>query len=237
MVHILPENPSFSSLIGKSLGAGISKGLSSAIENEISSLREQKENKSLKEKYGVDLSGIKDPETRKLLISQQLKGAESSQNSMLPAMMAIDQMESMLDSEGIGWMGSWNPSGNARFNRGQFESMQAALMPLFKSMFPRGMTEKEFAHVNKHYIPQADDTIETIRGKLQGLKALANSMGVSTPRMDMESLKDQSGSLEMKNESAGKELDATSMKEIINMVGPDKEKVRETARKMGYRVE
>ena len=45
-------------------------------------------------------------------------------------------------------------------------------MPLFKSMFPRGMTEKEFKVVMDQWIPQPSDSAARIKGKIEGLKQL-----------------------------------------------------------------
>ena len=97
---------------------------------------------------------------------------KEKKEALSPAVTALEQMEGMLGKEGIGTSGALNLSGKARENRGKFSSLQAAILPLFKSMFPRGMTEKEFKFIQDNYIPQWHDTQETQKGKISGLREL-----------------------------------------------------------------
>lgn len=123
------------------------------------------------EEAGIDpnLSSL-DPQVQKLLmeISSQPDSAENN-----PVLSAIDELESLVNSSGIGFLAQINPSGKARYNRGKFKALQARLLPLFKSFFPQGMSEKEFIFVQENYLPQPGDSEQKIRGKLQGLRELA----------------------------------------------------------------
>lgn len=121
---------------------------------------------------GKDISAL-DPDIQKAIVIESLRGqGKPSENAHLStAMNAINTMESLLGKSGIGRLGStFNWTDKARENRGVFEATQAALLPLFKSIFPRGMTQREFQHITEHYIPQASDTEANIRGKLKALK-------------------------------------------------------------------
>lgn len=162
------------------LGAA-SQHLPEVFDQMIKAKERNREDEALKN-LGVDLSGIADPDTRQMLIKQQLMGQNEAAKAAMqmqektetlrPAFNALNSLESLIGSSGIGALGRMNFTDEARRNRGVFESTSAALMPLFKSMFPRGMTEKEFKFVNENYIPQVTDTEEKIRGKIQGLKSL-----------------------------------------------------------------
>ena len=88
MVHILPKVPSFGERIGAALGGGLGGGFQQGMNraqefSEKLKLQKEKnkltaedfgaENEILKQKYGIDLAGIKDPATRKALIGEGIK--------------------------------------------------------------------------------------------------------------------------------------------------------------------
>lgn len=151
------------------------------------------ENARLEQLTGRNYRGLS-PDIKELLLKgeQAKKGAGGVDHSQ--AMGAIGEMEKMIDSKGIGMMGNMlNFSSEARYNRGKFESLQAAIMPVFKGLFPRGMTEKEFKFVNEHYIPQAGDTEEKIRGKIAGLKQLMANGDMGNPQQAMNMMGDEQG--------------------------------------------
>lgn len=134
------------------------------------------ENQSLSKQFGQDFSGINDPDLKKEMVKQLISGKQATPD-MSGTINALNTLESLVGKEGIGLVGRANFNEKARYNRGQFESTQAAILPLFKSMFPRGMTEKEFKFIQEHYIPQASDSEAKIRGKIQGLKNLVAQQG------------------------------------------------------------
>jgi hypothetical protein len=88
MVKILPKVPGFGERLGAALGGGLGggfqQGISKAQEfaNQIQLEKEKRklsvedlgpENEILKQNYGIDLTGIKDPATRKIIISEGIK--------------------------------------------------------------------------------------------------------------------------------------------------------------------
>lgn len=140
-------------------------------------------------------------------VQAQQKGQTS--NGLEIASKALDSLESLIGQEGIGISGVLNPSGKARYNRGVFESTQAAILPLFKSMFPRGMTEKEFKFIQDKYIPQPSDTEEKIKGKISGLRQLlSNSQQSSPPELPKTSERQQNekplDSIKLRHKGSGK---------------------------------
>lgn len=135
-----------------------------------------------------------DPAIQKEIFKQkgQSKGVDSS-----GTLSAIDELEKLSGQTGIGFSGRINPSEDARFNRGRFQSLQAKLLPLFKGMFPRGMTEKEFKFIQANYIPQVGDTEAKIKGKLQGLRELAQESSGSPMQQKSQAveMKDSQGNV------------------------------------------
>lgn len=136
-----------------------------------------------------------DPAIQKEIIKAKTQKAATNPSGTLSA---IDELEKLAGQTGIGLSGQINPSQDARFNRGRFQSLQAKLLPLFKGMFPRGMTEKEFKFIQANYIPQVGDTEAKIKGKLQGLRELAQEQGgVSMPQSQQQAveMKDAQGNI------------------------------------------
>lgn len=107
---------------------------------------------------------------------KQRKETESKSMMAENALATLNSLEGLVKEPGIGFLGSLNPSPAARRNRGDFESTTAALLPMFKAMFPRGFTEREFKIIRQDYIPQAGDNEEKIMGKIKGLKHLIGSL-------------------------------------------------------------
>jgi len=186
MVYFLPPRPN----IGRDITQGISKGLSSVLDER----QQQQQNQQLQQALGnisQQPQNLND-EQKFLRFAQQTQGHPQQENLIKfylqslkqsaanvpeaqqqnPAVKALQEVESLIGQEGIGFLGKLNPSDKARFNRGKFQSLQAAVLPLFKQMFPRGMTEKEFKFIQQNYIPQTSDTEETIKGKIAGLRQL-----------------------------------------------------------------
>lgn len=194
MVQILPARPN----IGNSIGEGIHRGLSTYLENEkqqgknqelqqaLASLSQQpnQQNLSPEQKYLQFAQAVagrpdsKDLSQNYLESLKQTQAARPEQQAPNPGINALAQLESLIGQEGIGFQGAFNLSGKSRFNRGKFKSLQSALLPLFKANFPRGMTEKEFKIVMDEWIPRPDDTEDTIRGKIEGLKQLISGQGM-----------------------------------------------------------
>lgn len=163
MTQFIDRPPTFGEQLAQGLGSGFSQGVSNA-----SNLANQMILQKNKHQQEMALE---------LLKSQ---GKTSDQQDFSGVNQALDTLEGLLGKTGIGKSSMFNPLtgfgalGEASKNRGLFESTQAAILPLFKSLFPRGMTEKEFKFIQEHYIPQATDTESKIQGKIQGLRQLIN---------------------------------------------------------------
>jgi hypothetical protein len=98
MVLVLDEAPSFGSQIGRSLG----QGLGSAGAALAGTAMQKREDKLLKEKYGIDVAGFRG-DTRKTLIAEELKrGARKREaESTLPTSSLGGQIGSQDYEEGI----------------------------------------------------------------------------------------------------------------------------------------
>lgn len=155
MVTVLnaPERrPSFSSLLGSSVGSGFSKALGDELTSQMEMRR--------------DLS--------KALLAGGMKGHSSG-----GALEALDRLESLVPKKGVGLSGRINPfalTGQGAENRGEFDATLASLLPAFKSLFPRGFTEKEFKTITERYLPAHHDTEATIRGKIRGLRNMVRHL-------------------------------------------------------------
>lgn len=201
MIQILEENrkPRFSDQLMQGLGRAsevasteIPKFFGEKLMEAERRKRQTQEDESISQLLGQDITGIHDPKMKHMIVENLMKGQQASRQAQANkpdvsgAVKALDTLEDMVSKSGIGFLGQVNPSAEARKNRGIFQSTQAAILPLFKGMFPRGMTEKEFKFIQENYIPQANDTEEKIRGKILGLRQLINEQDL-TKSPDLES--------------------------------------------------
>lgn len=76
-IQIIPKARSFGEEMGAGLGGGFGQGFSSEINKAIEAKRESKKlseaNESLKNRFGIDLTGINDPKQRQEVLKQRLK--------------------------------------------------------------------------------------------------------------------------------------------------------------------
>lgn len=184
MVQFLERNdsPSFGQRFARGVGSVAQHGIPMAANMLLQREQQMGENAALKRLTGQDLGGLS-PDLKSEFVKATLKqqGTVKGKPEFESAILALDELESMVDQPGIGMSGILNPSSSARFNRGRFQSLQAAVLPIFKSMFPRGMTEKEFKFIQENYIPQASDTEQKIKGKIEGLRRLVQSDDIGRP--------------------------------------------------------
>ena len=176
MVNIIEESvrPSLGQKFARAFGSAASSASEEIPSMLMGSRMRSEENEALK-RMGINLSGIHDPSMRKMISEQSLKGetaAHQKESALQGTLGAIDALEELISAPGIGLVGTLNPSDAARQNRAEFETTTSALLPAFKSIFPRGFTEKEFLKILK-YIPKYHDTEATQRGKLKALRNLA----------------------------------------------------------------
>src|SRR3974390_1345791 len=105
MVNIIRENrlPNRGQQFGKAIGAGISSGAKSYAEN----LLRNEENEAIQRQTGLDLSGIRDPQTRATLIQDQLafgrkmRQAEASRETNLNQVSPQRSFQERLNFQGI----------------------------------------------------------------------------------------------------------------------------------------
>lgn len=88
----------------------------------------------------------------------------------------LDKLENLTNESGIGFFGEYNPLGEAAAHRGKYTSLTAGLLPAFKSLFPRGFTEREFKVIQDKYIPKYGERISTQKGKIQGLRTIFSNL-------------------------------------------------------------
>lgn len=168
------QPPSVKNQLGQLAGTLLGGGTPKLYQHFQEKKRQQQENRFFKENFGVDTEGV-NPELKNTFLNRIMQRQPEKSTPGSNILGSLDALENLVKSPGIGLMGSINPSGKARFNRGEFQAITASILPLFKSMFPRGFTEKEFKFIQDKYIPRPSDTEETIKGKIKGLRELAYS--------------------------------------------------------------
>jgi len=146
----------------------------SLLQGKVSQMK-QKQTEEALQKQGLEPSLANlDVGIQKEIIKGKLgKGAANTEG----AAKALDQLESLIGKPGIGLLNAnfKGLSKEALSNKGKFESTKAAVLPLFKQLFPRGMTEKEFLIVMEDFMPKYNDSEAKIKGKIEGLRGMLQS--------------------------------------------------------------
>jgi hypothetical protein len=81
MVQVLERKPSF----GEQMARGGGQALGSALTGGVEGYMQKKENEALKEQLGIDLAGINDPDMRKQIIGNMLKGQSPDERKQIAA--------------------------------------------------------------------------------------------------------------------------------------------------------
>lgn len=232
MVGILQRPKSTSDKFAEAFG-----NIGQEIPNQIGEIQKSRqlkqEDETLKKLTGHDVTGLS-PDLKKIFVQNMMKQQAKGGQDLSMASNAINEMEQMVSQSGIGMMGNLlNFSPDARFNRGKFEALQSSLMPLFKSMFPRGMTEKEFKFVNEKYIPQAGDTEQTILGKIDGLKRLMQTQGSqsASPQSQMMEEPQMGSSGNIQKFDLNNPSHKARRDQILKKSGGDRKKAEQVLRK------
>jgi hypothetical protein len=236
-LQILDHNPGFSSQLGQALGSGAVEGISNQLQHSLAIKQQRKQGTALAEYLGKpemaeQLGSL--PQEFQLEIAkghfrQKQESQIQKQQSLEQAANSLDRMEALIPESGIGMSGAINPSGKAAFNRGEFSSLQASLIPLFKQMFPR-MTNYDLKIIQDNYIPKASDREETIRGKINGLRQMLQT-GEMPKEISKGSEKKESPLAKVE---AGTKLTPEIAEQILKRAGGDKEKARKAAKHLGY---
>jgi hypothetical protein len=170
MVNIIDEMPKRPKFMDMLLG-----GVQQAGQKLPGLLGNMAEDQALQRLTGQNFSGLS-PEIKQTYLSKLMGQKENKQQNLQAVTDTLDRMESLVSQSGIGMLGAINPSNKASFNRGEFNSLQASLIPLFKQMFPR-MTNYDLQIIQDNYIPNPSDREETIKGKINGLRQLIQQQG------------------------------------------------------------
>lgn len=262
MVEILKRAPTLGDRLAEA-SQNIVPGLSGSIAQRLTGQQQQaKENAAFQRELGMDVSGFS-PEARQQIlkghleqksVAQKLSAEQAEKGKGLQiASNALDVLDNMIGKPGIGMAGRINLGEKARMNRGIFESTQAAILPVFKSLFPRGMTQQEFTRIMNDWIPQPGDTEAKIRGKVSGLRNLFSKpvdqisemdvmQGPKTAESEFGDVKAAGRENEIKTFGApkvekGSVLDEKTAQSILNKAKGNKELARQRAKKLGYTLE
>lgn len=236
MVQIIEENvqPSFASQFAKQFGAGAGQGFGQRL-SQIPDILSQKkrlqsEDEALK-RMGIDLSGASDPEIRKAAVTQLLKQKEDKNleksNVFRSLKDTVGKLRDLSSKSGIGLLGRFSPSGEARYNRGQFQTLKSELLNYYKSLFPRGITQQEFKKFEQEYIPNENDTEERIRGKLDAYENLVQNKLESFGEEKPQNTEKKSGKVSFNLKNPEHKAKAQQLYKKLK----DKEKVREALKR------
>jgi len=212
MVHILPKVQGFGEKLGTAIGGGLGQGFQQGMSK-----------------------GQEFANKMELQLAKQKKDSSvEKQKSLASLQGTVSEMQGMLenDDSGFGVAGQYSPFGNSFANRGRFKVLSSDLLSYYKSLFPRGLTQQEFLKFEKDYLPKIGEPVSTMKSKLGAFQDLIEN------KLDEDvSEKSSKSSGSLKNVKSGTPLTAEALQKIIDKVGNDKEKVRATAKKMGYKFE
>src|SRR5579863_5926714 len=169
MVQIIEEQPSFGQIMsrggGRSLGNFASGLLGQHMENKAMS----REDEALK-RMGLDLSGIRDPEMRKLLIQGATKKKEDETEKFSTGMDVLQKMRQIAAKGNIGRgsaiMGFF--PGETASDRQDFAQLGKSLIPIVAAGVPI-RNQREFDEYKK-VITDPSSSLSDIKGALDGLE-------------------------------------------------------------------
>ncbi len=112
MVLVLDEAPSFGSQLGRSLGQGLGSAVAGGAEGFANKINRKKEDEFLEKEYGIKLSGITDPQTRREFIqsamASQAQGEKlraARQEKEAPARQGLDTIARQRERLASGHLG------------------------------------------------------------------------------------------------------------------------------------
>lgn len=186
MVQVFQDQPSFASrLAGGATNAAGEFG-KAFLEEKLGQRQQQQlmraqedENRRLLEETGLNLSGIRDPKTRQLILAEQLKGQrkESEMHDVKRrAQSSLDSAAKLLRQGNLG-LGSNIRShlhgGQTAEDYGQFQSAMGGLEAILVDMVSRGtLSNARFKYITETLLPTPNDRERTIKGKLTQLAEL-----------------------------------------------------------------
>jgi molecular chaperone GrpE (heat shock protein) len=176
MVEIIRENrgPTFAEKFGTAVGKGLDSG-SQLYEAYQKKQRLREENEAFK-RMGMDLSGITDPELRKTIISETLKGQnrkkQEDTQKFSTGLETIDRMRAIINKGNVGRGSSilgFFP-GETQRDRGELEQLGKSLIPLVAAGVPI-RNQKEFEEY-KRTITDPSSPDDRFLGALDGLERI-----------------------------------------------------------------
>ena len=159
---------SFMDQLGSGIGAGLAAGIQSSSENFARQVRTQEENEALK-RFGLDLSGVSDPDIRKSLIQNTMKKKVEDKQNFSFAVDTLNLMKSIVDRGKIGrgsGITKYFSSDVAR-DSAEFESLGRSLIPMVAAGVPI-RNQKEFEEYKKIITDPTSQDSE-IYGAIDGL--------------------------------------------------------------------
>ena len=194
MVQIIPENPSFSSQIGRGLGNAGASFLTQLGQSAMDRKRQLNENQmrsqedeTISRLLGEEFHGINDPALRKAIVESKLKGqveqqkafgkqfSEQQEHGRIKdtAQRSFNTMASLLKEGRLG-MGSGVKStlfgGQTAEDSGQFQSAAGGLEAILVDMVSRGtLSNARFKYITETLLPKPTDREKEIKGKMKAL--------------------------------------------------------------------
>lgn len=166
MVQIIPENPSFASQMGRGLGRAGGSFLTQLGESYFQNQQQKqqaenqkREDEVISQLIGQDVSGIRDPAMRKLIVENTLKGQAESQKSFMQQMQqqqeksvplkagldTISRMRQLGSKDNLGRGTGFRAlfGGETSRQKGEYEQLGKSLISLASNIPIRNQAEFE----------------------------------------------------------------------------------------------
>lgn len=179
-IQVLPGAPGFGSQLGQALGGGLSQGISAGLQQSLQEKNQKQQGKAIAEMLGTpefatQLGALPD-EFQKEIVKQIHKGKQEDSLQNEEYTNILDTMDNMLEEGQAGKLAnlkSYTPWGGAeRESTARFQSLGTSLLGLAQKVaLKQGIrNQREFQVFMDRTIPNANDTVETAKGKIKGLR-------------------------------------------------------------------
>ena len=168
---VMQRQSSFMDQLGIGVGAGLAAGMQSSSQRFAQQMQVKEENEALK-RFGVDLSGISDPDLRKTLIQNVMKKKVDDTQKFSSGIETLNQMKEILNRGNIGW-----GSGLKKYLSSAVASDSAEYAALGRSVIPlttaglRITNKNEFEEFKKVITDPTAREAE-IEGAINGLMSI-----------------------------------------------------------------
>lgn len=220
MVQIIEEQPSFGQIMARGGGRAVGNFASGLLGQHMENKARSQEDEALK-RMGIDLSGVRDPEMRKLLVQGASKKKADESEKFVTGLNVLDQMKQIAArrniGRGSGLMGFF-PGETAR-DRAEFEQLGKSLIPIVAAGVPI-RNQREFDEYKK-VITDPSSSLDAIDGAIRGLESIFQQ------KLEGKGSSEKEG--KQKFDPGNKEHQAKA-KQLFKKFG-DKEKVREALKR------